>query len=391
MPGTLHVLHVADTHLGYRQYGLIERELDLYDVFSEIVEKAIKERVDAVIHSGDLFDSYTPPPQALRAAYRSLRRLKEAGIPFITVLGDHDTPKRRALPPPVLLEEIGVLRCIGLRGPESARIETRSGVLSVSGLHNLRGIAARQKLLDALSGPAFRPPREEASVLVLHQTLQEAAPEYDVGLGELPKGFSYYALGHIHLTRIWGLGESKVAYPGSPEALRLDEARQRDRYVLLAELAPRRTVSLEKLRLESVRPQLVEEIDYSGIEGAREALHRLREELARLASRGKKPLLHLTVRRVPRQDKPRLHRLAENIVKGVTLAYRMRIDVLEEDLPESLQAPGAVDIHKMLTELLRDKEAVEVAEKLLDILGQGGSHALREAEDWLRKKFGIEG
>lgn len=46
--------HLSDTHLGYRQYGLIEREDDFYNVFNEIVDKIIDERVDFVIHSGDL-------------------------------------------------------------------------------------------------------------------------------------------------------------------------------------------------------------------------------------------------------------------------------------------------------------------------------------------------
>ncbi|MEM2850046.1 MAG: metallophosphoesterase, partial [Candidatus Bathyarchaeia archaeon] len=63
---TLRVAHVSDTHLGRRQYNLDERENDIYDVFNEIVERILEERVDVFIHSGDLFDSPTPPIKALK-------------------------------------------------------------------------------------------------------------------------------------------------------------------------------------------------------------------------------------------------------------------------------------------------------------------------------------
>ena len=34
--------HLADTHLGYRQFGLLEREKDFYEVFDKIIDKLIK-------------------------------------------------------------------------------------------------------------------------------------------------------------------------------------------------------------------------------------------------------------------------------------------------------------------------------------------------------------
>ena len=34
--------HLADTHLGYRQFGLLEREKDFYEVFDKIIDKIIE-------------------------------------------------------------------------------------------------------------------------------------------------------------------------------------------------------------------------------------------------------------------------------------------------------------------------------------------------------------
>ena len=57
--------HLADTHLGYRQFGLLEREKDFYKI-DKIIDKII-EKVQFLIHSGDLFDSARPSPSALLA------------------------------------------------------------------------------------------------------------------------------------------------------------------------------------------------------------------------------------------------------------------------------------------------------------------------------------
>ena len=35
-------VHMADTHLGYRQYGLSERETDFLDVFDRAIEEVVR-------------------------------------------------------------------------------------------------------------------------------------------------------------------------------------------------------------------------------------------------------------------------------------------------------------------------------------------------------------
>jgi DNA repair exonuclease len=61
----MRIAHISDTHLGHRQYNLDERESDIYEAFEQAVNKAIEERVDVLIHAGDLFDSPNPPIKAL--------------------------------------------------------------------------------------------------------------------------------------------------------------------------------------------------------------------------------------------------------------------------------------------------------------------------------------
>jgi len=92
----MRIAHISDTHLGYRQYNLDERENDFYEAFNEAVDKAIEERADVLIHSGDLFDSPTPPIKALFVFKNALAKI-DGRIKIYTVLGDHDMPKRRGL------------------------------------------------------------------------------------------------------------------------------------------------------------------------------------------------------------------------------------------------------------------------------------------------------
>jgi DNA repair exonuclease SbcCD nuclease subunit len=48
--------HISDTHLGARQFDCDQREQDIYDAFLEAVDHVVEERVDFVLHTGDLFE-----------------------------------------------------------------------------------------------------------------------------------------------------------------------------------------------------------------------------------------------------------------------------------------------------------------------------------------------
>ncbi len=47
---------MADMHLGYRQYDLEQRFIDLGLTFKQIIEYAVLNKVEFVLISGDLFD-----------------------------------------------------------------------------------------------------------------------------------------------------------------------------------------------------------------------------------------------------------------------------------------------------------------------------------------------
>ena len=53
--------HISDTHLGFTQLGLDEREKDIYDAFEQAIEKSIIHKVEFVLFTGDIF--HVPNPR----------------------------------------------------------------------------------------------------------------------------------------------------------------------------------------------------------------------------------------------------------------------------------------------------------------------------------------
>jgi hypothetical protein len=83
------IAHIADTHLGYRKAGATVRFDDVLSAFGQAVEQIIAEKVDIVIHAGDLFDHPKPSFQSLACAIEGYKKLCYH-VRVITVAGNHD-------------------------------------------------------------------------------------------------------------------------------------------------------------------------------------------------------------------------------------------------------------------------------------------------------------
>ncbi|MBV9257931.1 MAG: exonuclease SbcCD subunit D [Ktedonobacteraceae bacterium] len=83
-------IHIADTHLGYEQYGVRERFNDFSRAFWDITNDALNRKVDFVVIAGDLFNKRAIDAQTLLHAIEGVRKLKENDIPIIAIEGNHD-------------------------------------------------------------------------------------------------------------------------------------------------------------------------------------------------------------------------------------------------------------------------------------------------------------
>lgn len=102
MSGTIRIAHISDTHLGYRGLAKVHREsgrnqrtIDVDLAFERAIDDILRQKVDAVIHGGDVFHHSRPTWQSLRHFIRQMRRIEDAGIPALVIAGNHDTPRVR--------------------------------------------------------------------------------------------------------------------------------------------------------------------------------------------------------------------------------------------------------------------------------------------------------
>jgi DNA repair exonuclease SbcCD nuclease subunit len=84
-------LHIADVHLGCTRYQLAESPRDFYDAWVDVLRRyAIREKVDFVIMCGDFFHKRSVPPETMNYAVEGLKMVKDAGIPVVSIEGNHD-------------------------------------------------------------------------------------------------------------------------------------------------------------------------------------------------------------------------------------------------------------------------------------------------------------
>lgn len=87
------IIHTGDTHIGYQQYHRPERRQDFLDAFEQVIEHAIAEDVDAVVHAGDLYHDRQPSLGDILGTLSVLRRLADHDIPFLAVVGNHESKR----------------------------------------------------------------------------------------------------------------------------------------------------------------------------------------------------------------------------------------------------------------------------------------------------------
>ena len=280
--------HLSDSHLGARQFGLLERETDFYDVFAKNIDKIIEKDVDFVIHSGDLFDNNRPSTEALLAFQKALLRLNEAKIPIYAIAGNHDSILRKgALPPQVLFKDIG-LKLISDQNPVYAE-----GPVLICGIRYVPSSQSRA-LKNAYGQLSKIADKYLKSILVSHQGIDKWMHEdtHEIELSEMPKNFDYYAMGHVHNYVEEDFGKGKLVYPGSMEIWRTSESnenyREYGKGFVVVDLSYDKP-QVERVKIDLPREFYKEIIDYNKFD---ERLKIIKEEIESLDN---KPLLDLTV------------------------------------------------------------------------------------------------
>ncbi len=220
MSARLRFIHLSDSHLGYRQYGLNQRLIDWSNATREAIEYAVRHRVDFVVHSGDLFHSNLVDHTTLIHAIQLLTPLHSAHIPFFVIDGNHDRKKgSQTHTANGVLQYLGLCQYLAPEGESLDKAIKNIGDISVVGL-GYSGIYLKSKLEGFYDQIPDGP-----NVILLHADVERYTAEGypDVSLAQLetlrPKA-GYLALGHPH--NKFSI-EDWIFNPGSPEYYRFSD------------------------------------------------------------------------------------------------------------------------------------------------------------------------
>ncbi|BCX11286.1 MAG: nuclease SbcCD subunit D [Thermosynechococcus sp.] len=264
------ILHVSDIHLGSGlshghinpATGLNTRLEDFIAALATCIDRALREPVDLVLFGGDAFPDATPPPLVHQAFAQQFRRLADAQIPTVLLVGNHDQHAQGQGG-----ASLSLYRTLGVPGfivgdrLATHRIETRQGSVQVMTLPWLTrstlltrpetsGLSladVHQLLLErlhlALEGEIRQLDPALPTVLLAHamvDTAQYGSERYlSAGKGfTIPLSFlarpcfDYVALGHVHRHQVL-CHDPPVVYPGSIERVDFGEEGEEKGYVLV--------------------------------------------------------------------------------------------------------------------------------------------------------------
>ena len=369
-------MHISDTHLGYAQFNLKEREEDVYDAFNYAIDTAIKDKVYAVIHSGDIFHKPNPSGNAMHRFTDAVKKLNEHGIRFFFTLGEHDISRVRDRPLPLIFDDLRLAEYIG-----DGKVHKYDRVVLV-GFHKyrrgeidtlvdrLRGV---EEMVSAYRGDGYR------LILVMHQGLHEFhSYAGELSMDALPKGFDYYAMGHLHEHSLKGLDRGTVSYPGSIDVIQSDSINAKRGFCII-------DLSTDNARVELIeyksRVHIRYEVNYARL---KDDTDRIVKELQRRGL-AKKPIVYIDVHSDSTVDNAHI---ASNLARLNDHALYYTWNIMVKGLTGKVYTERP-DVDKELFNLARnvlgsDEEARFAIHELLDMLS---CDALEDAVDAVWKRF----
>ena len=238
--GRLKALVTADLHLGYRMYGLRQREQDFYKACDEVFDIARANKVDMVLLAGDVFDTSRPPAAAVGALSRCVHG---SGILTIGIEGNHD--------------KVGTGDWLSVCGVDAVGVKPLDAV-HVTGIDYRRP----QELISELESLAIacEDAGKKIPIVLLHCGFQNMGDPFAVDLptsAVMPYlkriGCHTVCVGHIHkkVVKTDVLEGHKVTFlqPGSIETCSLAE--DYDKSVFVIEFDDSDLVSVREEKLHS--------------------------------------------------------------------------------------------------------------------------------------------
>ncbi len=310
-------VHTGDLHIGKIVNGFSMIEDQRY-ILKQVYEISRREKADALVLAGDIYDRAIPPADAVVLFNDFLTDMVRAGIPVLMISGNHDSPERLGFAD-AILEEEGIYIAGGYK-EELKKVEIADTYGNVSFVlmpfvkpasvgAKTSGEAVGNMLSMEKGGKEDNIDKDDMDkdntnkegedgirrVLVTHYFVTDQGREPELSDGEttihvggldnveasLFDGFDYVALGHIHKPQ--KIGEREVYYAGAPLAYSFSEAGQ-EKGINLIEMGKKGEVTMRRIpikplhEMRRIRGKL-QELMQPEVVGAAQAEDYIRAEL----------------------------------------------------------------------------------------------------------------
>ena len=276
--------HISDTHLGLQQYGLEEREQDIYDSFNQAIDISIKDNVDYVIFAGDIFHTPNPSGTAILQMANALKRLKENSIDSFFILGEHDMSRMRATPVPYVYHNLQFSKYVGNGKPVYHKDVMIAGFDKIR-KNELEQFEEKFRELDTLAKQ-----HNGHKILVLHQGVTEINQfAGELNSSDLPKNFTYYAMGHLHDKSVKQFDQlgGPLVYPGSTEMTSSEGIKETEKGFFEVDISSQEAKP-NWIKLDT-RPQFSTKIEAEDLDTS------ISEVLEKISSLNKKPVIEIKI------------------------------------------------------------------------------------------------
>lgn len=395
MPPSL--VHVSDIHFGSGEShgrvnpvtGLNIRFEDFVAALAKVVDHAIAKKVDIFLFSGDAYRNASPEPVYQKMFARQLRRLSQADIQTILVVGNHDQILRSTTSHALsVFQSLEVPGVIIVDQPVFTRIATKNGPVQLIGLPHLtkhqlmtldkysdktakeldRILVEHVRLL--LAGYYQQLDPDIPTVVTAHMTVDTATAgieeELLIGYTQtfptdifINSKVDYVALGHVHKFQTIKESNPTIVYSGSLERVDFGEESQDKGFVHVdlvrnattwrfESVCPRPfiTVDVDVIKSEDPTGDLVRKIQAGVLPGCvfrlrykidQSQLPDLREDLLRKAAS-----VALSARFIPEivvsHSRARLPQLNESVVSSPMVALDTYLEEIAPEKKERLMS-----------------------------------------------------
>lgn len=263
--------HISDLHLGKRVYefSMLEEQKEL---LRSILQKIEKEKPDALLISGDVYDKPVPPVEAVGLLDDFLTELSARDLHTYLIAGNHDSAQRLEFGKDIFgKNNIHIAGNISKKMEHFTEIDAFGSVdiwllpffkpAHVNGMLVNQTVSSYGEGAKALLNCA-EIDLSKRNIILAHQfvTWKGTAERSDSetmslgGVDEIDASlffpFDYAALGHLHSPQ--PMGKDTVRYAGSPMPYSFSEIRQK-KGITVVELKEKGNITFDFIPLETKR------------------------------------------------------------------------------------------------------------------------------------------